>query len=276
MWKYIQDLFAAFLSWLEKNKDQIPKPPENPSAPVESPKLPIELGQTGPAVLKVQQRLKDLGYSLEVDGEFGEETRAAVIAFQGANQIGKTGRIGEQTNAALWSTEARGPVKPNDVMAKIAEIAAAEGKKNLKYNGVNSEAEKYLASVRSLIGMPSGRFAWCAAFVFWCCKQGGLDLSKELKGYAAYVPGWQDWAELNGEWHDTSEKSFTPQKGDIVCYDWDDDGLPDHIGIVLSYDGGSYIQAAEGNTSSVSDGNGDQTSIRSRHWDSLCGFIRVG
>lgn len=279
MWEWLKQIFAKFLDWLEKNKDQLPKPPE--AKPVEPPKeddavvLPVKFGQTGPSVKIIQDQLKELGYDLEVDSEFGEETQGAVLAFQEANKIGKTGVVGEQTYAAMFSGTAKGPVKVTAVAQRAAKIALEEAKRNLHYTGPNSEAEKYLKAVRSLIGMPSGRFAWCAAFVFWCFLQAGLDLSEQLGGYAAYVPGYVNWAKKKGYWHPASEKSFNPREGDMIIFDWSDTGDADHIGLVVSYDGSAYVNTAEGNTSSASDGNGDQTSVRRRHWDTILGFIRV-
>jgi hypothetical protein len=107
-------------------------------------------------------------------------------------------------------------------------------------------------------------------------KQCGIDMSI-LGAGAAYVPSWVAWARKKGYWHLSTEKSFTPRLGDIVIYDWDNVGTldPEHIGFVLSYDGGSYIQAAEGNTSAASNGNGNSTAVRTRHWDLIEGFIRI-
>ncbi len=250
-------------------------PPVNPPAV----KLPIQKGDKGTLVGTVQKRLKQLGFDLTVDDDFWDETVSAVRQFQEANQIGRTGVVGPQTWTALFSDSAKGPIKLGSGMIAAAEYARMEAKKNLQWTasgGLKSEAEKFLASVRKLIGVPTARFAWCAAFVFWCLQKAGVDMSHLGTG-AAYVPSWVSWAKSKGFWHPSTEKSFNPRLGDIVIFDWNDVGTldPEHIGFVLGYDGGAYVMTAEGNTSNESDGNGDSTALRSRHWDTIEGFIRV-
>ena len=49
-------------------------------------KPPLHNGSRGEEVRSLQSRLKDLGYYMgEVDGQFGEGTREAVVAFQRNN-----------------------------------------------------------------------------------------------------------------------------------------------------------------------------------------------
>lgn len=241
--------------------------------------LQLKRGDKGPEVGKVQTRFKALGFQIEIDDDFETETESVTKQFQEANQIATTGIIGPQTYAALFSPGANGPIKVFGSLIAAAEIARIEAKKELHWRdsgGVESEAEKYLASVRKLIHEPTERFPWCAAFVFWCMLKAGIDMSHLGTG-AAYVPSWVAWAKSKGYWHPHGEKSFNPRLGDIVTFDWDDMGTedPEHIGFVLSYDGGSYIETAEGNTSTASDGNGDSTALRTRHWDLIEGFIRI-
>jgi hypothetical protein len=61
----------------------------------------LSFGDRGPEVLALQQRLNTLGAQLKEDGEFGTGTRAAVIAFQGANGLRPDGVVGSKTRAAL-------------------------------------------------------------------------------------------------------------------------------------------------------------------------------
>jgi len=256
-----------------------------PTAPVAK---TLQKGDVDPLVGLAQAELKRIGYSVSlVDNDFGPETENAVKAFQEVNQIGITGKLGPQTWSALFSSSAKGPIVIASGIVAAAELARVEAKQNYHWRAsgyTDSVAEKYLASVRKLIGAPvvgnghneASRFPWCAAFMFWCLKQKGVDMSNLGSG-AAYVPSWVTWAQKKGYWHAATEKSFNPRLGDIVIFDWNDNGSldPEHIGFVLSYDGGAYIETAEGNTSSVSDGNGDQTALRTRHWDTIEGFIRI-
>jgi peptidoglycan hydrolase-like protein with peptidoglycan-binding domain len=59
------------------------------------------MGDRGPDVLALQQRLNALGADLEADGVFGTGTRAAVMAFQGSKGLRPDGVVGAKTRAAL-------------------------------------------------------------------------------------------------------------------------------------------------------------------------------
>jgi len=69
--------------------------------PVSPPEVLLMLGERGPDVLALQQRLNQRGASVKEDGVFGTGTRAAVIAFQGANGLRPDGVVGQKTRAAL-------------------------------------------------------------------------------------------------------------------------------------------------------------------------------
>src|SRR5205814_56918 len=69
----------------------------------------LQRGSSGPAVLALQQRLKDLGFDPNgVDGNFGPGTEAAVRAFQQAKGLGVDGKVGPNTSAALQAGSAGG------------------------------------------------------------------------------------------------------------------------------------------------------------------------
>jgi FlaG/FlaF family flagellin (archaellin) len=61
----------------------------------------VRKGDGGEAVRAVQQALADLGYDVAVDGNFGEQTAAAVVAFQTASGLDPDGVVGPATYAAL-------------------------------------------------------------------------------------------------------------------------------------------------------------------------------
>lgn len=59
-------------------------------------------GSTGGHVRALQERMRDLGYFAgRVDGDFGDRTRAALLAFQGDAGIETDGIVGRQTWEAL-------------------------------------------------------------------------------------------------------------------------------------------------------------------------------
>jgi lipoprotein-anchoring transpeptidase ErfK/SrfK len=59
-------------------------------------------GDSGPAVVALQQRLSSLGYWLgSADGKYGDATRQAVVAFQKIAGLDRDGVVGPRTAAAL-------------------------------------------------------------------------------------------------------------------------------------------------------------------------------
>jgi peptidoglycan hydrolase-like protein with peptidoglycan-binding domain len=64
----------------------------------------LKLDEEGPAVLAMQQRLVDLGYWMgggDPDGQYGQLTRQAVMAFQKVEGLGRDGVAGPVTQARL-------------------------------------------------------------------------------------------------------------------------------------------------------------------------------
>ena len=83
----------------------------DPSAP--TPEPVIRSGATGEAVVKLQDRLKALGYYTgNVDGQFGPGTRSAVILFQQQNELEADGIVGAATTEVLYSSAAKPAVTP--------------------------------------------------------------------------------------------------------------------------------------------------------------------
>jgi peptidoglycan hydrolase-like protein with peptidoglycan-binding domain len=69
----------------------------------------LELGEGGQAVLALQQRLVDLGYWLgSADGNYGQLTRQAVMAFQKAEGLGRDGVAGPITQGRLAGARRQG------------------------------------------------------------------------------------------------------------------------------------------------------------------------
>ena len=53
-----------------------------------------------------------------------------------------------------------------------------------------------------------------------------------------------NWFQGNGQWQD---RNYEPQAGDIIFFDWDGDGSPDHVGIVEKCEN-SIVYTVEGNS----------------------------
>ena len=90
------------------------------------------------------------------------------------------------------------------------------------------------------------RVEWCAIFVSWCADQCGyLDAGvlPKMEGVRPYV----DWFIERGQWQG---RDYEPSPGDIIFFDWESDGLADHVGIVEKVENG-LIYTVEGNTGDV-------------------------
>ena len=74
------------------------------------PGVTMKQGNTGEAVGKLQQRLKELGYYTgSISCTYDAATKAAVLAFQKKNSLKKDGIAGAETQEAIYSDSALGP-----------------------------------------------------------------------------------------------------------------------------------------------------------------------
>ena len=95
--------------------------------------------------------------------------------------------------------------------------------------------------------------AWCAAFASACAiKAFGIDKAKKYFPLSANCGTIVSKARNMGIW--VENDAYVPNKGDWILYDWDDSGRgdnqggPDHVGIVEKVSG-SKIVVIEGNKS---------------------------
>ena len=88
----------------------------------------------------------------------------------------------------------------------------------------------------------SERAEWCAMFVSWCADQAGLLDAGAIPKFENCVWG-ANWFKDNAGWADGSAE---PSPGDIIFFDWEPDGNPDHVGIVEKCEGG-LVYTIEGN-----------------------------
>lgn len=94
----------------------------------------------------------------------------------------------------------------------------------------------YNATVGNLGG---GDWDWCSAFVSWRVAR-----SDVLAARTASVPELKAWAQRNGIWH---AGSAGLQAGDVITFDFNSNGTPDHTGFVIAING-TTLTTVEGNT----------------------------
>lgn len=112
---------------------------------------------------------------------------------------------------------------------------------------------------------------YCAMFVSYCLNWAGFEAAG-LPG--AYVP-WILSANSDAGRLVANEDA---QPGDLVMFDWQGDGVADHIGIVEeNHPDEGWMQTIEGNTSPSNGGsqsNGGGVYRRARNYSSIIGVAR--
>ena len=105
-------------------------PALNPSAPAAPTRPVLARGAKSDDVSELQRRLKAAGASVDIDGDFGPRTQAAVQAFQQQRGLTVDGVVGPETWKALTT-----PAKPFEVRAGQKGPQVRELKEALKAGG---------------------------------------------------------------------------------------------------------------------------------------------
>ena len=104
----------------------------------------------------------------------------------------------------------------------------------------------------------TSRVEWCACFVSWCANEAGL-IDQGLVPKFSYCPDGVTWFKQNGQW---LVRTVIPQPGYIIFFDWNFDGIADHVGIVETVED-NVIYTIEGNSKNECKANKYQISNNS-------------
>ena len=114
------------------------------------------------------------------------------------------------------------------------------------------------------------RYPWCAAFVYCIFEEcGASDLFYDGKK-TAYCPAIHEWGKKRNLIVPTSEGQY----GDIVLFDWNGDGVADHVGFIITRNGNGTYETVEGNTSTYNYTNGGYVLKMTRYYSSIIAIIR--
>lgn len=97
---------------------------------------------------------------------------------------------------------------------------------------------------RSYCGLPSGA-AWCCAFVTYIFHKGADDALFYGGKKVVYVPTAEKWCSA----HLAQIPIYLAMPMDIITFDWNNNGVPDHIGFVRERKSDTEVYTIEGNTS---------------------------
>lgn len=147
------------------------------------------------------------------------------------------------------------------VKKAISQIGVKEnpsGSNCVKYN-----TDYYGKAVRG------SAYPWCCSFVWWVFKECGASNLFYGGNKTAYCPTVEAYYKSIGRWYTSN-----PQPGDLVLFDFDKTGTPEHIGIFEKVNSDGSYNVIEGNTSVSSNDNGGNVMRRIRYKSQIKGFAR--
>ncbi|MFK0015815.1 CHAP domain-containing protein [Streptomyces sp. NPDC091027] len=114
--------------------------------------------------------------------------------------------------------------------------------------------------------------AWCDEFISYCGEKSG---NGDVIGLYAYCPSHVNFFKSRKRWHGANADF---KAGDIVFFDWDNDGIADHVELVRAdSNAGAVVLTIGGNTASGTAGsqsNGDGVYRRTRYRSDILGVGR--
>lgn len=194
----------------------------------------LRVGSNGSLTKYLQRMLNVLGYSVSVDGVFGEGTKNAVLSFQNKYGLSADGIVGSGTWKKLFSVY-KVPVSGTGVqkMVNVARHELSWGFAEDNSNNITPYGEWY--------GIQGG--AWCAMFVSWCAYQAGI-LNSKVPSFA-YCPFGVNAYRAKGKFYSRSG-GYTPKVGDTIFFWNSADGVVGHTGIVTGVSA-TGVTTIEGN-----------------------------
>ena len=205
-----------------------------------APSSTLKPGDKNDSVKALQTRLIQLGYLTgSADGEFGDNTRAAVRAFQTAASLTADGIAGPQTLTALYASSApsagatTAPVNPSTTVAP-SNPSTSSGVKDTDFETgakIVALAKQYLGC-KYVYARENPPYFDCSGLTQYVYKQFGYSLKR-----TAYLQGYDDtWPKI---------KSISDlQVGDLIYFNTNetDADLSDHAAIYIG--DGNFIHAS--------------------------------
>lgn len=236
---------------------------------------------TGDDVKQLQILLRAHAYLKgTIDGQYGDLTAQAV--YRAKFWLGY--RKPDHDAADLLLEYLQGKRKPTPVMRGRVRLR----KKQLSETPIRVKALRWLTEKIGEKEHPpnSNRVSWASIWYGvigpWCAMaatraylESGSTVFKRGSRYA-YVPFIVADARAGRNGLSLAPE---PRPGDLVCYDWERNGVADHVGLfekwVAGGEGTEFL-AVEGNTGVGNDSNGGEVMRRTRKIRDVQAFVHVG
>ena len=147
--------------------------------------------------------------------------------FNTAQQV-QLAELRKEEYASLWNSAIYGTSSGSQDIVQVAkqQIGNIGGQPYWSWYGFTSRVE------------------WCACFVSWCAEQCGYIQAGIIPKFASVNQEGVPFFKAIGLWKDGG---YSPKGGDIIFFDWENDGTADHVGIVEKTENG-IVYTIEGNT----------------------------
>lgn len=149
----------------------------------------------------------------------------------------------------------------------IKALAIAKTQIGVKEVPKNSNTGPRVKTYQKASNLKGTGWPWCSAFFCWCYRQAG-----------AKQPFPSASADLLRTWYNQHGRTLKSHKdvrpGDAVFYDWDHNGVADHVGMFSEWTGKTTFKAVEGNTAVGNDSNGGEVMVRDRDTSTVRAFAR--
>lgn len=214
----------------------------------------------------------------KVDGEFGPDTARAV--YRAKYWLGY--RKPDQVAGDYLYSLLKGIQKPSLSMQILIKRRKKIANQTTVGEKMWKEAGKYIGQKESPFGSNRSMFsvwygiiaAWCAMFVSYVGVKIGSKVFRRGHRYA-YVPNILMDARQG---RNNLAITYNPTLGNLALFDWDNDGIPDHVGLFGNWlEGGrTTFSGREGNTGPVNFSNGGMVMNTQRRKSDVVAFVHVG
>ena len=198
-----------------------------------------------------------ISYTLTLDGAYALEARYFTDPI---NQLASINPRTDDQEAQLQSLKDYYEIY-QEIMRQVGQqyggmsIADLSGVQFI--NGTRVACQDVIDLALSQVGQQGGqpywsyygfgsRVEWCACFVHWCMRNTpSASASYPTTANNAYCPTLTAHFQSAGQWGDGSYTNLVA--GDVIFFDWEGDGRPNHVGLVIGQDG-TYVYTVEGNS----------------------------